>query len=91
MQKDIVSEALMSRILEEFVEQATTINDTMQNMNTGIVNVSETVGESARAVTSVAEDASVLVDAMSQIQDATEDSQKISEELQGEVNKFEKV
>ena len=82
---------LMSRILEEFVEQATTINDTMQNMNTGIVNVSETVGESARAVTSVAEDASVLVDAMAQIQDATEDSQKISEELQDEVNKFEKV
>jgi len=38
-----------------------------------------------------AEDASVLVDAMAQIQDATEDSQKISEELQDEVNKFEKV
>ena len=60
-------------------------------MNSGIEDVSTTVGESARAVTSVAEDASVLVEAMSQIQEATEESQKISGELQSEVNKFEKV
>ena len=81
----------MSRILGEFAEQASVINETMQNMNSGIVDVSLTVGDSAKAVSSVAEDVSVLVDAMSQIQDATEDSEKISEELQGEVRKFEKV
>ncbi len=82
---------LMSRILGEFVDQATTINQTMQDMNTGIVDVSTTVGESARAVSSVAEDASTLVDAMAHIQDETENSQKISESLQSEVNRFKKV
>lgn len=82
---------LMSRILGEFGEQAGNINETMQSINSGIENVSLTVGESARAVTSVAEDTSVLVDAMAQIQDVTGDSQRISEELQNEVAKFENV
>ena len=82
---------LMSRILGEFVDQATTINQTMQDMNTGIVDVSTTVGESARAVSSVAEDASTLVDAMAHIQDETENSQKISESLQSEVSRFKRV
>ena len=81
----------MSDILGEFVEQATVINQTMQNMNSGIIDVTATVGESARAVTSVAEDASNLVTVMAQINDATEDSKIISEELQSEVNKFERV
>ena len=82
---------LMSHILSEFVEQVSTINQTMQDMTTGIVDVSTTVGESARAISSVAEDASVLVDAMGQIQDESDNSQKISQELQNEVNRFEKV
>ncbi len=82
---------LMSRILGEFAEQAATMNVTMHTMNEGIEGISTTVGESARAVSSVAEDASVLVQAMTQIQDATEESQRISEELQGEVKRFEKV
>ena len=82
---------LMSRILGEFAEQATTITQTMEDMNSGIVDVSTTVGESARAISSVAEDASTLVDAMVQIQDESEHSQRISEELQNEVNRFERV
>lgn len=82
---------LMSRILGEFAEQATTINETMQDMNSGLVDVSTTVGESARAVSSVAEDAATLVDAMVQIQDESEHSQQISEELQNEVKRFERV
>lgn len=82
---------VMSQILGEFVEQAATINQTMQNMNTGIVDVSAAVGESARAISSVADDASLLVDAMVEIQGETEQSQQISVELQNEVNRFEKV
>ncbi len=82
---------LMSRILGEFVEQVSTINQTMQDMNTGIVDVSTTVGESAKAISSVAEDAATLVDAMVQIQEETDNSQNISTELQSEVNRFEKV
>ena len=86
-----VDAELMSSILGEFESQAGTINKTMQDMNSGIENVSKTVGESARAVASVAEDTSVLVDTMSQIQGAVDETQKISEELQSEVTKFEKV
>ena len=82
---------LMSRILGGFASQAATINTTMQGMNDGISGVSTTVGESARAVTSVAEDASVLVEAMSHIQDETEETLSISESLQNEAKKFEKV
>ena len=63
----------------------------MKTMNSGIENVSKTVGESTRAVVSVAEDASGLVDRMGQIQGAVRETQKISEELQSEVTKFEKV
>ena len=43
------------------------------------------------AVVSVAEDESGLVDRMGQIQGAVRETQKISEELQSEVTKFEKV
>lgn len=86
-----VDAELMSSILGEFESQAGTINKTMQDMNSGIENVSKTVGESAKAVASVAEDTSVLVDTMSQIQGAVDETQKISEELQSEVTKFEKV
>lgn len=82
---------LMSQILSQFVDEAVVINNTIKDMNEGIEGISTTVGESARAVGSVAEDASVLVQAMSQIQEATEGSQRISEELQNEANKFEKV
>lgn len=81
----------MSRILISFVEQANVITGTMQDMNTNIVDVSSTVGESARAVGSVAEDASNLVGAISNIQDETENTHRISVELQNEVKRFERV
>lgn len=82
---------LMSQILEEFVEQVSVINKTMTEMSTNMDDVSTTVGESARAVTSVTEDASLLVGAISNIQEETENTQRISEELQSEVKRFEKV
>ena len=81
----------MSRILTSFVDQANVITGTMQDMNSNIVDVSSTVGESARAVGSVAEDASNLVGAISNIQDETENTQRISVELQNEVKRFERV
>lgn len=82
---------LMSQILSEFVDQTTVINDTMKEMNTNMDDVSSTVGESAKAVASVAEDAALLVDAISSIQEETENTNRISEELQNEVKRFEKV
>lgn len=82
---------LMAQILGEFAEQATVINDTMREMSTNMDDVSSTVGESARAVGSVAEDAALLVGAISNIQEETENTHRISEELQTEVKRFERV
>lgn len=82
---------LMSQILGEFVEQASIINETMREMSTSMDDVSSTVGESAKAVSSVAEDAALLVGAISNIQEETENTNRISEELQNEVKRFEKV
>lgn len=82
---------LMSKILGEFVTQAGVITTTMQEMNHSIEDVSTTIGDSAQAVGSVAEDASMLVNAMSQIQEETNQTDRISKELQAEVSRFEKV
>ena len=82
---------LMAQILGEVSEQVNVINDTMREMNTNMDDVSSTIGESARAVSSVAEDAALLVGAISNIQEETENTHRISEELQTEVKRFERV
>ncbi len=82
---------LMSGILQQFVEQVGVITSTMQEMSNGIDGVSSAIGESSNAITSVAEDASSLVSAMNEIQTETENTHRISMELQNEVKKFEKV
>lgn len=82
---------LMAQILGEFVEQATVINETMRKMSTNMDDVSLTIGESARAVGSIAEEATLLVGAISNIQEEAENTHRISAELQTEVKRFEKV
>lgn len=82
---------LMSDILQQFLQQVTVITDTMQKMSSGIDGVSTAIGESSNAISSVAEDASSLVIAMSGIKDETENTYRVSKELQNEVKKFEKV
>lgn len=82
---------LMSQILGEVVEQVAVINNTMSDMSKGMGDVSTTVGESVRAVTSVAEDAALLAGAINSIQEETENTNRISEELQNQVRRFEKV
>ena len=57
----------------------------------GISDIAVTVDESANAVSGVAEDATQLVNAISQIQQETANNQTISKELEGEVKRFEKV
>ena len=78
-------------ILEAFSDQSTNISDTMNLMNQGIQDISITVEESAHGVTGVAEDVSVLVDAISSIQCESDNNQNIASELQKEVGKFEKL
>lgn len=78
-------------ILSEFARNTGDINDTIQNMNTGINDIALAVDESAKAVTSVAENAVNLVDSITQIQEETESNQEISSKLSNEVNRFKNV
>ena len=80
---------LMGSILTEVATQSSVVNETMNKMNTNISDVAATIGDSAKAVTSVADDASVMVMAMEQIHEETTQTMQISNELQNEVKRFE--
>ena len=71
--------------------KASVIEKTMQDMNTGINDISMNVDEGAKGVSDVAQNAVSLVNAISLIHTETENSQSISSELQGEVKRFERV
>ena len=60
-------------------------------MNQGIYDISTTVEESSNGISGVAEDATVLVEAIAHIQEESDDNQEIAKELEGEVRRFEKV
>lgn len=81
----------MNEILTDFAEKASAMSETMKTMNQGINDISITVDESAKGVSGVAEDATQLVNAISSIQEQTEENQAISQELDGEIQRFEKV
>lgn len=78
-------------ILSQFAGNTNGINDTIQTMNTGINDIAVAVDESAKAIVSVAENAVSLVNAITQIQQETENNQEISSQLSSEVNRFKKV
>lgn len=81
----------MNNILTEFAGKSSAMETTMTTMNNGLGDISIAVDESAKGVASVAENAVSLVNAISKIQQATEQSQEISKELQNETNRFERV
>ncbi len=81
----------MGSTLTSFASQAAVMAETMQGMTQGINDVSVTIDESANAVTGVAEDATQLVNAIAMIQHETANNQSISEKLEEEVRRFEKV
>ena len=81
----------MDAIFMDFVEKASAMTQTMQSVNEGINDISVTVDESAKGVSGVAEDAMQLVSAISGIQTQTEENQAISRELEGEIQRFERV
>lgn len=78
-------------ILTNFARNTGDINETIQTMNEGINNIAIAVDESARAVTSVAENAVNLVESITQIKKETENNQDISSKLSDEVNRFKNV
>ena len=67
------------------------VSETMNGMNTGINDISTAVEENAKGITNVADSAVTLVEAMVEIQQEAERNQKISDTLNGEVNRFKRV
>lgn len=78
-------------ILDAFLNQSTNISDTMDLMNQGLHDISITVEESANGVSGVAEDVSVLVDAITSIKGESDNNHSIAKELEVEVGRFEKL
>lgn len=78
-------------ILNEFADNAGEIEETMKAMNIGINDISIAVDENVKGVTSVADNAVNLVEAIKQIQTETENSKNISQTLSDEVERFKKV
>ncbi len=81
----------MDAILTEFASGTSEMQVTMQRINVGINDIATTVDESAKGVSNVAENTGSLVEAMAHIQKETQNSQSISRELNGEVERFKKV
>lgn len=81
----------VDEILDEFAQNTEQINDTMERMSDGLSGIATAVDESAKGVTNVAESAVSLVDAITQIHQATETNQEISSKLSGEVGRFKNV
>ena len=81
----------MSNTLSGFAEETVAITGTMDSVNTGIDDISTTLEQSSKGITEVANEATQLVNAISSILEETQNNKEISEELQNEVNNFEKV
>ncbi len=81
----------MNIMLNEFAERAAAMTEIMDHVNHGIMDISTTVDESAKAISSVAEDTSDLVGVMANIQTEAERGYDIATELQKEVDRFKNV
>ena len=82
---------IVDEILSGVAANTAGIHETIEDMNTGINDISTAVEENAKGITNVADSAVTLVEAMSEIQKETERNQQISEKLNGEVSRFKKV
>ena len=81
----------LSTMFSGFASEASVMANTMQNMTFGINGIATTIDESSNAVTTVATDASELVEAMVEIQNETHANREISQEMISVVNRFKKL
>lgn len=81
----------LNEMITSFSSEASGMVGTMQHMNTGMNDMATNIGESAHAVTSVAMDASELVETIVDIQNETHANRQVSEELIAVVNRFKKL
>ena len=81
----------LSSMFSGFASEASVMAGTMKNMTSGINDIASTIDESANAVTTVATDASELVEAMVEIQNETHANREVSDEMISVVNRFKKL
>lgn len=81
----------LNLLIAGFASEATGMTKTMERMNAGMNDIATTIDESANAVTTVAIDASELVEKMVDIQNETSTNREVSEELFTVVNRFKKL
>jgi len=81
----------LSNMFSGFASEASAMAGTMKNMTSGINDIATTIDESANAVTTVATDASELVESMVEIQKETHANREVSGEMIAVVNRFKKL
>lgn len=81
----------INELLQEFAANTGEINNTVRTMNQGISDISCAADESARGVATAAENVVNLVEAITLVQQQTDNNMAISEKLESEVNRFKNV
>lgn len=81
----------MNGMLTSFATEASQMASTMNSMNSGINDIAVTMDESARAVSTVAADASNLVSAIMDIQTETAKNKEISDDIAAQVGCFKNL
>ena len=82
---------MLNQVFDDFAGKASDMESTMETMNTGINDIAVTVDESAKAVTTVAADASDMVSAMMDIQTETTNNKNIADQMITTVRKFKNL
>lgn len=78
-------------MLKDFSESAKQLTLSMEQMNNGITNIENTMGESAGKITASADDTQKLVQALQMISEQMGENTEIEENLKKEVNVFTNI
>lgn len=81
----------ISVTLSDFASRTKNISETMTNMNSGISNISVTVEDSTKSISEVAESATELACVVEDIMQQVKKNQDISQDLNAELDRFEKI
>ncbi len=81
----------INQTLQHFYNSTRKLEDTMENMTSGIAGIATTVNESTAGVTNAAQNTEHLVEALGGIEKEADANKNISELLSGEVSKFKYI
>ena len=81
----------MFQMIQEFSRNATALESTMSDMNSGISEIARTIDESTQGITNTASATSECVYSIKQIEEQAIENQNIGEALKTEVNIFGKI